>query len=498
VNLPKVDDYSDYLFLVVHGIRFDAPTDQFETRELDIFLGPNYLVTHHKGPMRSITSARELCAKDLQIAGAKGADFLLHQILDRMFENYFPSLDAIEDKMQLVQVEVFENPTPGTLDRIFTLKRDVMQLRRICTPEREILHRLSRGEFRVVSPKAAIYFRDIYDNLYRIVDASYSYQDMAQGTLDAYLSAINNRLNETMKRLTVLTVVLASLTVITGVYGMNFEHMPELGWRFGYLWALALMVVVPGAIVVWARRKKGCERRRSRTSSARSPPASGERPACREELWRTPRRGARSVHGRSRRGGPRAGPGRRPRHGPATRRWPSTARRPSSLLRGPGSRPGLERPSLDRGRLRARPPDAGGGRPGRDRGGGRPREAAAREGRRPPAGDDRRGAGPLRGGAGPAQVPARGLDRGGARGGGADPPGPRSAADGLLAEVRGADDPRDAPGRRAGRAALPALRAEPDRGPRGGRGGWWAAVRGRLPARPAPSLANLRLFVAGG
>ncbi len=154
VNLPKVDDYTDYVFLVVHGIRFDAPTDQFETRE------------------------------------------------------------------------------------------------------REILHRLSRGEFRVVSPKAAVYFRDIYDSLYRIVDASYSYQDMAQGTLDAYLSAINNRLNETMKRLTVLTVVLASLTVITGVYGMNFEHMPELGWRFGYLWALALMVVVPGAIVVWARRKK--------------------------------------------------------------------------------------------------------------------------------------------------------------------------------------------------------------------------------------------------
>jgi len=256
VNLPKVDDYTEYLFLVVHGIRFDAPTDQFETRELDIFLGPNYLVTHHKGPMRSVTFARDLCVKDLQVALAKGTDFLLHQILDRMFENYFPSLDAIEDKMQLVQVEVFESPTPATLDRIFTLKRDVMQLRRICTPEREILHRLSRGEFRVVSPKAAVYFRDIYDNLYRIVDASYSYQDMTQGTLDAYLSAINNRLNETMKRLTVLTVVLASLTVITGVYGMNFEHMPELGWRFGYLWALALMVAVPSAIVLWARKKK--------------------------------------------------------------------------------------------------------------------------------------------------------------------------------------------------------------------------------------------------
>jgi len=255
VNLPKVDDYTEYLFLVVHGIRFDAPTDQFETRELDIFLGPNYLVTHHKGPMRSVTFARDLCVKDLQVALAKGTDFLLHQILDRMFENYFPSLDAIEDKMQLVQVEVFESPTPATLDRIFTLKRDVMQLRRICTPEREILHRLSRGEFRVVSPKAAVYFRDIYDNLYRIVDASYSYQDMTQGTLDAYLSAINNRLNETMKRLTVLTVVLASLTVITGVYGMNFEHMPELKWRYGYWMVWLLMAAVSGGLMYWFKKK---------------------------------------------------------------------------------------------------------------------------------------------------------------------------------------------------------------------------------------------------
>jgi magnesium transporter len=254
VNLPKLDDYEGYAFLIVHGIRFDAPTDQFFTRELDVFLGKNYLVTHHKGPMRSIAGAKDLCSKNLLTAMPRGSDFLLHQILDQMFENYFPNLDAIEDKIQLVQVEVFEKPSQATLDRIFTLKRDVMQLRRICAPQREIVHRLSRGEFSVVSPKAAVYFRDIYDNLYRIVDASYQYQDLMQGTLDAYLSSINNRLNETVKRLTVVTVVLASLTVITGVYGMNFAHMPELQWRFGYAWALGLMVAIPGAIVYWFRR----------------------------------------------------------------------------------------------------------------------------------------------------------------------------------------------------------------------------------------------------
>jgi magnesium transporter len=255
IHHPKVDDFQDYIFVIVHGIRFDGPSDQFFTRELDIFLGKNYLVTHHRGPMRSISSAREQCGKNLQAAMPRGVDFLIHQILDQMFEHYFPNLDAIEDKIQLIQVEVFENPTRETLDRIFVLKRDVAQLRRICIPQREIIHRLSRGEFGVISPKAAVYFRDIYDNLYRIVDASYAYQDMMQGTLDAYLNAVNNRLNETMKRMTVVTATLACLTVITGVYGMNFDFMPELRWRFGYAWALLLMVLAPAGLVYWFRRR---------------------------------------------------------------------------------------------------------------------------------------------------------------------------------------------------------------------------------------------------
>jgi len=252
---PKLDDYETYVYLVVHGIRFDAPTDQFVTRELDVFLGKNYLVTHHKGPMRSISSTRDQCGKNLMAGFPRGVDFLLHHILDQVFEHYFPNLDAIEDKIQLVQVEVFERPTRETLDRIFTLKRDVMQLRRICTPQREIVHRLARGEISVVSRRAAVYFRDIYDNLYRIVDASYSYQDLVQSTLDAYLNAVSNRLNETMKRMTAITAVLACLTVITGIYGMNFRHMPELDWRWGYLWALGLMLALPSALVYFFRRK---------------------------------------------------------------------------------------------------------------------------------------------------------------------------------------------------------------------------------------------------
>jgi magnesium transporter len=173
-----------------------------------------------------------------------------------MFEHYFPSLDAIEDKIQMVQVEVFEDPSRETLDRIFALKKDVMQLRRICLPQREIINRLARADFKVVSARAAVYFRDIYDNLYRIVEGSMSYQDMTQSTMDAYLSAVSNRLNETMKRLTIISALLMPLTVITGIYGMNFDFMPELRWRYGYFVTLGEMALISGGLIWWFKRKK--------------------------------------------------------------------------------------------------------------------------------------------------------------------------------------------------------------------------------------------------
>lgn len=244
VSHPKADDYDDYLFLVLHGISFDAPRGEFVTRPLNAFLGRNYLVTLHRGEMRSVRAAREQCSKGVAASLPRGVDFLLHQMLDQMFERYFPTIDALEDKIQLLQIEVFEHANRETLDRIFALKRDIMHLRRICMPEREIVHRLARGEFKTVSAKAALYFRDVYDNLYRIVESSFGYQDMVQGTLDAYLSTVNNRLNETMKRLTVISAIFAALTVITGVYGMNFRHMPELEWRYGYFLILLFMISV--------------------------------------------------------------------------------------------------------------------------------------------------------------------------------------------------------------------------------------------------------------
>ncbi|MCU0242120.1 MAG: magnesium/cobalt transporter CorA [Vicinamibacteria bacterium] len=256
INHPKADDYESYLFLIVHGLAQEKPEDPLVIRELDVFLGPRYIVTYHRGAMRSIGYVREQCRRGLNAAFVKGADYLLYQVLDQVFSHFMPTLNALEDRIQLIQVEVFESPSRETLDRIFAMKNDVLSLRRTCAPQRDLVNRLGRGEFDVISQKTAPYFRDVYDALYRIVETSYSYQDLVQGTLDAYLSSINNRLNETMKRLTVIGALLMPLTVITSLYGMNFEHMPELHWRYGYFMVLFAMALISGGLLYWFRRNQ--------------------------------------------------------------------------------------------------------------------------------------------------------------------------------------------------------------------------------------------------
>lgn len=251
--LPKVDDFGEYIFLVLHGARM---TDEgFTTSEMNFFLGQNYLVTYHDDPSRSIAKIKERCLKNSPSI-TRGVDFLVHEILDSMVDNYFPVLDYLDSAIDQVEEEVFKEPDKETLNKIFNLKKEVMHLRRVTGPQREILNRLSRDPFAVISPKAAIYFRDVYDHLARMADLSESYRDLVAGATDAYLSVVSNRLNEIMKVLTIFTATLMPLTVITGIYGMNFEHMPEIQTRYGYFAALAGMVLISGGMLFYFRKKK--------------------------------------------------------------------------------------------------------------------------------------------------------------------------------------------------------------------------------------------------
>jgi magnesium transporter len=251
---PKLDDYGDYLFIVVHGVRYDASADDFTTHELNIFLGSNYLVTFHAFHSRSIEATQQTIRRNASVMG-RGMDFLLHQVLDRVVDNYFPKLEILEDKIETLERLVFTDPGSRVLTTIFEVRRHVIHLKRLVSQEREVLITLSQGEYPFVSQKAQIYFKDIYDHLFRIVDIGDNHMETLNIILQAYLSMISNKLNNTMRVLTVIATLMLPLTVITGVYGMNFEYMPELKSPYGYPAVLLFMLLVAGAMLYYFRRQ---------------------------------------------------------------------------------------------------------------------------------------------------------------------------------------------------------------------------------------------------
>ncbi|MFN7973455.1 MAG: magnesium/cobalt transporter CorA [Acidobacteriota bacterium] len=252
---PKMDDYGEYVYLVLHGVRVREGETEFSSIELDVFLGPNYLLTYHHDPMRSIS---EMWDKALKAGPhvSRGADLLLHSILDTLVSHYFPVFEEIEQRANTLEEEVFQQPTQKTLEGILRLKRDVLHIKRIAGPQRDVLARVSRGEVTIIPEAHVVYFRDLYDHLFRLADIADSYRDMLQGAQDAYLSAVANRQNEIMKALTLVSTMMLPMTVVVGVYGMNFEHMPELHWRYGYPMALGLMLFIGGSFLTWFKLKR--------------------------------------------------------------------------------------------------------------------------------------------------------------------------------------------------------------------------------------------------
>jgi magnesium transporter len=250
----KVDDYGNHLFMVVHGVRYDAEHDEFKTHELNVFLGASYLVTFHTYHSRSIDYAKENVRRHPPLM-ARGMDFVLHQIIDRVIDNYFPKLEIIENKIDELESDLIADARPELVTRIFELRRAVANLRRVATQEREMVVQISRGDFPFISEKAQVYFRDVYDHLFRVVEGADTHRETLNVMVQVYVSMVSNQLNHTMRVLTLIATVMLPLTVITGIYGMNFDFMPELHWKIGYPLVLAVMGVVSVLMLTYFRRR---------------------------------------------------------------------------------------------------------------------------------------------------------------------------------------------------------------------------------------------------
>lgn len=256
IQYPKVDFYESYLYLLIHGVDVDRTREEgFAPKEIDIFLGPNYLLTFHKKQTRSVTEVLRRCKENAPIM-EYGLDFLLYTILDLLVSNYLPVLEELENEIDQTEQQLFDNPEQEDLRTILMLKRTLLKVKKTIFPQREVMNHLARNEYRFISRKTQFYFRDVYDTLYRMSEMTESFRDITTAMVETYLSTVSNRLNEVMKILTLMTTIFMPLTVITGIYGMNFDFMPELRWKYGYFLVLGVMIVVGGGLFIYFRRRR--------------------------------------------------------------------------------------------------------------------------------------------------------------------------------------------------------------------------------------------------
>jgi len=254
IHPPKIDDFEDYLFIIVHGINYHVESEVVETTELALFLGKNYMVTSHDVPMRSISTILDRIRKDGRLM-RRGADFFAHDLIDALVDNIMPTIEEMDEKNDQLEAEALHEPKRETLMSIMQLKRSILALTRVILPQREIVNRLSRGEYALISERTQIYYRNIYDHLVRIEMLTLGLRDMTESVLSTYLSSVSNRMNEVMKVLTLIATIFIPLTFIAGIYGMNFANMPELQWRYGYFTILIVMAVIGISLAVYFKRR---------------------------------------------------------------------------------------------------------------------------------------------------------------------------------------------------------------------------------------------------
>jgi magnesium transporter len=260
-HVPRVDDWEQYLYLVLHAVLFEqAQSGTIDTLELDIFLGPNYMVTHHDLPIQAVEAVWQRCQHDERLT-KNGSDHLLYELADQLVARYMPVIDALDQAIDQIETELFNTPEPDTLERLFALKQAVVYLRRIIAPQREALNRLARDNYAVISTARRVYFRDVYDHLVRLHDSAEGLRDIVSSAVDTHLSVVNNRLSDVMKTLTIITTLFMPISFLAGFFGMNFFSPSDAAVSFWtsssmLMAALILMALCPLAMY-WLLRRRG-------------------------------------------------------------------------------------------------------------------------------------------------------------------------------------------------------------------------------------------------
>ena len=253
---PKVEDFGDYLYLVVHGLDRNAEQpDNIETIELDLVIGPRFILTHHPTTLRSTDTVEAEIKRSAKLF-AKGPSFVAHAILDHLSDHYKPLMERFDDEIELLEGRVLKDASASVVGEIFEVKRSLAKIRRVASHQREVVQRLARGEFDLIEESALPFYRDVADHFVRVTDLADSYRDILGSILDMYMSVQGQKLNEIMKVLTLMSTIMLPMTFVAGIYGMNFEFMPELHMKYGYYGAIAAMFTIAVVLLLFFRKRK--------------------------------------------------------------------------------------------------------------------------------------------------------------------------------------------------------------------------------------------------
>jgi len=252
---PKMEDFDDYLFLILKMICFEEKDKRIKVEQVGLILGPNFVISfqEEKGNVFDPVKQRIISGKGR--IRTRGADYLAYALIDVIVDGYFLIIERIGDQIEDLEEDLLDGPRPETMQDIHSLKREMLQFRKSVCPLQEIIRRLERGESDMFNESTEIYLKDVHDHTIHVIDTIEIFHDMLSGLLDLYISSISNKMNEIMKVLTIIATIFIPLTFIAGVYGMNFKYMPELDWRYGYPMVLLIMFIIGVGIMIYARKK---------------------------------------------------------------------------------------------------------------------------------------------------------------------------------------------------------------------------------------------------
>jgi magnesium transporter len=253
---PKLEDYGKYLFIVTKMLSYDSNSARIQVEQISFVLSANFVMTFQEGSEDDFAPVRGRIKNENSRIRKMGADYLLYTLLDAVVDNYFVVLDKIGEKIEDVEEILLSQYAQASVHKIHELRREMILLRKSLWPLREALVALTRRETPLIKEATVIYLRDVYDHTARLIDTVESNRDLLSVLMDIYLTSLSNRMNEVMKTLTIISTIFMPLTFIAGVYGMNFELMPELKWRWGYPLVILLMFALATGMVAFIKRKK--------------------------------------------------------------------------------------------------------------------------------------------------------------------------------------------------------------------------------------------------